>query len=116
MLNPQAVATPCTPAQLSSDACPAASQVGKISIQYRIGGSLVTSTGSVYSTTPESNSAINFGFVIRPSSTYQKFYFVSGMTTGLDRNAPSFRHRLRPLALDSVLSEHGQDARPDVSR
>ena len=89
LVNPQAVATPCTATQLSGDTCPAASQVGKISVQYRIGGSLVTSNGSVYSTTPATNSLINFGFVIRPTSTYSKFYFSSGITSGLAAVRPA---------------------------
>jgi hypothetical protein len=82
LVNPQSVATPCTATQLSSDTCPAATQVGTVTVQYRIAGTTATSNGSVYSITPDSSSVMNFGFVVRPNS-YQKFFFSSSKVSGL---------------------------------
>ncbi|MFT4049513.1 MAG: hypothetical protein QM648_06705 [Solirubrobacterales bacterium] len=82
MLNPQAVTTPCATVSFNSDACPTSTQVGTITISYRIGSITSTSTGAVYSITPDANSVINFGFVVRPTN-YQKFLFTSGRATGL---------------------------------
>lgn len=83
LFNPQAIATPCATTDFNADKCGAATQVGSISVSYRVSGKIYTATGSVYSITPDSNSVINFGFIVRPSSSFQKFFFKSGSATGL---------------------------------
>jgi hypothetical protein len=83
LVNPQSVATPCPTANFNADTCAAATQVGTISVSYRVAGKINTSTGAVYSITPDSNSVINFGFIVRPTSSFQKFLFKSGAATGL---------------------------------
>lgn len=82
LMNPQAVGTPCPAANFSSDSCAPATQVGSISVSYRVSGRLYSSSGAVYSIAPDANSVINFGFVVRPNG-FQKFLFRSGRATGL---------------------------------
>lgn len=82
LFNPQAV-TPCTTASFNSDKCPATAQIGQISVGFRVAGTNNTATGAIYSITPDSNSVINFGFIVRPTTKFQKFLFQSGRATGL---------------------------------
>jgi hypothetical protein len=82
--NPRAVSTPCPTASFTADGCAAATQVGSISVTFRNAGKLTTATGQVYSITPDANSLINFGFIVRPAAAtnFQKFSFTSGPVTG----------------------------------
>jgi len=81
-LNPQAVASPCSTASFNSDSCAASTYVGSISVSFRAYGNTYSANGAVYSITPDNNSLINFGFIVRPSG-FQKFFFTSGRATGL---------------------------------
>lgn len=83
LFNPEAIATPCPTADFNADRCAAPTQVGSIAVSFRAGGKINTATGSVYSITPDSNSVINFGFVVRATTSFQKFFFKSGQATGL---------------------------------
>jgi hypothetical protein len=83
VLNPKAVPTPCPTTTFNTDGCTASTKVGSISVTYRVAGKLYTSAGDVYSITPDTDSLINFGFVVRPTGTFQKFLFASGKAIGL---------------------------------
>lgn len=62
--NPRATPT-CTEAKLKSDSCPAASKVGTIANDVKIGGLLPqTATGNVYNVVPRGGEPARFGFVL----------------------------------------------------
>jgi hypothetical protein len=65
--NPRAVPQ-CTEAQLSADACPAASEVGTTTVMAQAAGIPlnVPSTGTVYNVVPPSNRPARLGIVVRP--------------------------------------------------
>lgn len=81
-LNPQSVATPCGYSSFASDKCPAATQVGSVSVRFRVGSSSNTANGSVYMLVPDNASVLKLGFVVRPNN-FQKLIFSSANVTGL---------------------------------
>ncbi len=65
--NPNSVGQ-CSAAQLSSDTCPATSQIGTVTVVAKAAGIPlpVTSNGSVYNVTPAGSEPARIGIVIRP--------------------------------------------------
>jgi hypothetical protein len=83
VLNPSAVPVACTDAELTSDTCPASSQIGTTATTAQIAGSPLTSPGKAYLVAPQSGEDARLGEIYSTvGGTITEEAVITGTITG----------------------------------